>query len=45
MGIGEFFLNVGYGEDRPLASNETKEGRRRNRRVKVRGVVHEIKVR
>jgi OOP family OmpA-OmpF porin len=29
----EKIKTVGYGESRPLTSNSTKEGRRRNRRV------------
>ena len=29
---------VGYGESKPIASNETKDGRRRNRRIEV--VIH-----
>ena len=28
----------GYGEDRPAASNETKEGRQMNRRVQLEGI-------
>jgi OOP family OmpA-OmpF porin len=31
----DFFKINAYGEDRPTASNNTKEGRRRNRRVDV----------
>ena len=31
-------MAVGFGEDRPVADNSSEEGRRRNRRVKIRTV-------
>lgn len=36
MGIGEDRITAtGYGESRPIASNDTKEGRQQNRRIDV----------
>ncbi|NQT26553.1 OmpA family protein, partial [candidate division KSB1 bacterium] len=38
-GIGESrIMAVGYGESKPVASNETKDGRRKNRRIDI--VIH-----
>ena len=31
--LAERLESVGYGEERPIASNKTKEGREKNRRV------------
>lgn len=40
QGIEEQRLIVkGYGEDRPIASNGTREGRKMNRRVEIRGII------
>ena len=37
LGIDAFRLSaVGYGETRPIASNETPQGRERNRRIDIR---------
>ena len=38
----DFFKISAYGEDRPTASNNTKEGRRRNRRVDVVFIVQNV---
>ena len=38
----DFFKINAYGEDRPTASNNTKEGRRRNRRVDVVFIVSNV---
>ena len=38
----ERLIATGYGETRPIASNETKEGRRKNRRIDV--VIHPKKM-
>ena len=38
----DFFKINAYGEDRPTASNNTKEGRRRNRRVDVVFIVQNV---
>ena len=38
----DFFKINAYGEDRPTASNNTKEGRRRNRRVDVVFIVKNV---
>lgn len=39
MGVGASRLNaVGYGESKPIANNETKEGRAKNRRIEV--IIH-----
>jgi outer membrane protein OmpA-like peptidoglycan-associated protein len=36
MGIGEDRITAtGYGESKPIASNDTKEGRQQNRRIDV----------
>ena len=36
MGMEESKINsVGYGENRPIANNETQEGRTKNRRIDV----------
>jgi len=45
LGVGrEFFRINAYGEDRPVASNETLKGRRRNRRVDVVFVVKNVEL-
>jgi OOP family OmpA-OmpF porin len=45
LGVGrEYFRINAYGEDRPVASNETLEGRRKNRRVDVVFVVKNVKL-
>lgn len=45
LGIGdEYFRINAYGEDRPVASNDTLEGRRRNRRVDVVFVVKNVEL-
>jgi len=37
LGVPEFRVSaVGYGETRPIANNETAQGRARNRRIDVR---------
>jgi outer membrane protein OmpA-like peptidoglycan-associated protein len=37
LGVPSFRISaVGYGETRPIASNDTKEGRARNRRIDIR---------
>ncbi|MFP4080235.1 MAG: OmpA family protein, partial [Ectothiorhodospira sp.] len=33
---GDDIVTVGYGEDRPVAYNDTSEGRKANRRVEIR---------
>jgi OOP family OmpA-OmpF porin len=43
LGLSHDFFKVNaYGEDRPTASNDTKEGRRRNRRVDVVFIVKNV---
>jgi OOP family OmpA-OmpF porin len=43
LGVSSEFFNINaYGEDRPVASNDTKEGRRRNRRVDVVFIVKNV---
>jgi flagellar motor protein MotB len=43
LGLGhEAFKINAYGEDRPTASNNTREGRRRNRRVDVVFVIKNV---
>jgi OOP family OmpA-OmpF porin len=45
LNIGESYFNINaYGEDRPVASNNTKEGRRRNRRVDVVFVLKNVEL-
>ena len=36
--LSALIASVGYGQDRPIASNNTKEGRSKNRRVDFRVV-------
>jgi outer membrane protein OmpA-like peptidoglycan-associated protein len=37
LGVPSFRMSaVGYGETRPIANNETSQGRERNRRIDVR---------
>jgi chemotaxis protein MotB len=38
----ERFLARGYGEYRPVAPNDTEQGRRRNRRIEIR-LVREVR--
>jgi uncharacterized repeat protein (TIGR01451 family) len=38
----ERFIVTGYGEDKPVASNDTVEGRRMNRRVEIAGDLTEV---
>jgi OOP family OmpA-OmpF porin len=43
LGVPSEFFNINaYGEDRPVATNNTREGRRRNRRVDVVFIVKNV---
>jgi OOP family OmpA-OmpF porin len=45
LGVGRDYFRINaYGEDRPVASNDTLEGRRKNRRVDVVFVVKNVKL-